>query len=124
MTTQEGETRKRKQTHQWSDDETSFFLSLMSGTEEEPGFFKRIKTKKISRVKAMEEISEVMRKKGYGVSAAVVDNKWKSLLSNFRLVEDHNNQSGNDRIKEGPYHAEVGAIVGERASTRIAPTSA
>ena len=112
------ETKKHKPTHRWAEEETSAFLSLMRGEEGELGLFERMKRKKLSRVKAMEEIASKMKQKGFDLSATTVDNKWKSLLSTYRQVEDHKNQSGNDRVKEGIWHQEVGDIVGERASTK------
>ena len=90
----------------------------MKGKDGELGFFDRIKRKKVSRVKAMSEIADEMVRHGFEVTGTTVDNKWKSLLSSFRQVEDHNGQTGNDRMPEGLFHQEIADIIGERASTR------
>ena len=39
-------------------------------------------------------------------------------FASFRQVEDHNGQTGNDRMPEGLFHREIADIIGERASTR------
>ena len=52
------------------------FLSLMQGDETTIGYFNRMKLKlnnkkKMPRTKAMEEITRLMRAKGFGVTATV-----------------------------------------------------
>ena len=66
----------------------------------------------------MEEIASLMKEKGYDVTAVNCDNKWKALLHAYRLVEDHNSQSGNGVLKDGPWHDEMAVIMGDKASTR------
>ena len=79
----------------------------MKGEGDEPGFLTRIKTKKLERRKAMDEIASLLRKEGVSVTGNQCDNKWKSLLARFKTVEDHNNTSGNGTIQGGPFHAEL-----------------
>ena len=95
----------------------------MKGEGDEPGFLTRIKTKKLERAKAMDEIAALLRKEGISVTGNQCDNKWKSLLARFKTVEDHNNTSGNGTMQGGPYHAELSDIPGERASTRPSITA-
>ena len=104
--------------HIWTDEETGVFLSLMQGDETTIGYFNRMKLKKMPRSKAMEEIAALMTEKGYDVTAVNCDNKWKALLHSYRLVEDHNSQSGNGVLKDGPWHDKMAAIMGDKVSTR------
>lgn len=90
----------------------------MRGSDEQLGFFDRIKKKKMERTRAMKEIAQLLVADGYEVCATQVDNRWKSLLSRFRVVEDHNNTSGNDTMAGGDYHEDMAEILGERASTK------
>lgn len=94
------------------------FLGLMKGNDEEPGFFARIKSKKLERARAMDEVAALLKRKGISVSGQQVDNKWKSLLARYRAVEDHNGQTGNNVMANAPFHEEIAEIMGERASTR------
>lgn len=110
--------KARAPAHVWTDEETRVFLSLMKGDGDQPGFFSRIKNKRLERSRAMNEVAAQLRKKGVNVTGQQVDNKWKSLLARFRSVEDHNGQSGNGTMQPSPFHEEMSDIMGERASTR------
>ena len=105
----------RAPSHIWTNEETGVFLSLMQGNETTIGYFNRMKLHKMPRTKANEEIASLMKDKGYDVN---YDNKWKALLHAYRLVEDHNSQSGNGVLKDGPWHDEMAVIMGDKASTR------
>ena len=113
-----GSSKRKRSNHQWSNEETNFFLSLMKEKDGELGFFDRIKRKKVSRVKAISEIVDEMVRHGFEMTGTTVENNWKSLLSSFRQVEEHNGQTGNDRMPEGLFHRETADIIGERTSTR------
>ena len=52
-----GSSKRKRSNHQWSNEETNFFLSLMKEKDGELGFFDRSKTK-VSRVKAISEIAD------------------------------------------------------------------
>jgi len=49
---------------------------------------------------------------GYWYDVEQVEGRWKTLLSAYRRVVDHNNRSGNDR-KEMVFYKEVEDIVGD-----------
>ena len=88
--------RSISQAHAWTDEETRKFLSLMKGEGDALGYFGKIKTKRMERIAAMREIADTLNEAlGTSLTASQVDNKWKSLLSRYRMVEDQNNQSGN-----------------------------
>ena len=78
----------------WRDDETRKLLELMKGGEEGLGFYGRMKVKKLERNRAMSAIAANLSADNIAVTSQQVNNNWKSLLARYRVVEDHNRQSG------------------------------
>ena len=78
----------------WRDDETRKLLEPMKGGEEGLGFYGRMKVKKLERNRAMSAIAANLSADNIAVTSQQVNNKWKSLLARYRVVEDHNRQSG------------------------------
>ena len=73
----------------------------------------------------MADVEKQMREKGYNVTTEKVDNKWKSLLNDYRLTEDHNAKSGNDKKapKGEGLHEYLAEIFCDSASRRPLSTS-
>ena len=103
----------------WRDEETMKLLELMKGGEEGLGFYGRMKVKKLERNRAISAIAANLSADNLAVTSQQVNNKWKSLLARYRVVEDHNRQSGNNRMDPAPFHEEISDIVGARASSKL-----
>ena len=73
---------------------------------------------------AMDDIAQQLKKEGFDVTGFQCDNKWKSLLKDYRETEDANARSGAGRVDppSGSFgfevHEAMGVMMGERASTR------
>ena len=77
----------------------------MKRKDGELGCFDRIERKMVSRVKAMSEIADEIVRHGFEMTGATTEDKWNSLVSTFIQIEDHNEQTGIDRILEREAHS-------------------
>ena len=109
---------KRAPAHNWLDEEVEKLLKLLKGDDDVPGYFSRMKKKKLERNRAMAEIAEILCREGVEVTGSQADNKWKSLTNKFKSVEDHNSQTGNETMPPAPFHDEISEIIGHRAAVR------
>lgn len=77
----------------WSDASTKLFLCLYK--ENRDLLTKRkLKTKKM----LWQKISNIMKEKGYNVSIAQVENKYKSLEKSYKNALTHNKKTGRNRL--------------------------
>ena len=93
---------KRAPAHNWLDEEVEKLLKLLKGDNDVPGYYSRMKKKKLDRNRAMAEIAEIICSEGVEVTGSQVDNKWKSLTKKFKSIEDHNSQTGNETMPPSP----------------------
>ena len=108
----------RAPSHIWTDEETGVFLSLMQGDETRIGYFNTMKLKRMPWRKALEEIAALMKKNGYKVTAVNYDNKWKTpCYTHTGWSRTITPSQANDVLKDCPWHEEMAAILGDKAST-------